>query len=139
MSCVFHICQVILKLEESQLPESSQLTQCHIESEKLLIFAISFVNTICDRVVSGARKKTSLRSCALSSNCDSCAEVQSSSSTTSTSVTSSALYIILFFQHLICFRFTITCIFRLKLFLEQFGISSCVLNSELPANSRYVA
>lgn len=26
--------------------------------------------------------------------------------------------------------------YRLKLFLEQFGIKSCVLNSELPANSR---
>lgn len=27
--------------------------------------------------------------------------------------------------------------YRLKLFLEQFGIQSCVLNSELPHNSRY--
>ena len=27
---------------------------------------------------------------------------------------------------------------RLKLFLEQFCIKSCVLNSELPHNSRYV-
>ena len=27
-------------------------------------------------------------------------------------------------------------IFRLKLFLEQFAIPSCVLNSELPVNSR---
>jgi ATP-dependent RNA helicase DDX56/DBP9 len=28
--------------------------------------------------------------------------------------------------------------YRLKLFLEQFMIKSCVLNSELPLNSRYV-
>ena len=27
--------------------------------------------------------------------------------------------------------------YRLKLFLEQFSIKSCVLNSELPLNSRY--
>lgn len=27
--------------------------------------------------------------------------------------------------------------YRLKLFLEQFGIQSCVMNSELPHNSRY--
>lgn len=27
--------------------------------------------------------------------------------------------------------------FRLKLFLEQFGIHTCVLNSELPASCRY--
>lgn len=29
--------------------------------------------------------------------------------------------------------------YRLKLFLEQFSIKSCVLNSELPLNSRYVS
>ena len=29
-------------------------------------------------------------------------------------------------------------IFRIKLFLEQFGIPACVLNSELPVSSRYV-
>ena len=28
--------------------------------------------------------------------------------------------------------------YRLKLFLEQFSIKSCVLNSELPLNSRWV-
>jgi ATP-dependent RNA helicase DDX56/DBP9 len=28
--------------------------------------------------------------------------------------------------------------YRVKLFLEQFGIRSCVLNSELPLNSRYM-
>jgi len=28
--------------------------------------------------------------------------------------------------------------YRVKLFLEQFSIKSCVLNSELPLNSRYV-
>ena len=27
--------------------------------------------------------------------------------------------------------------YRLKLFLEQFGIPACALNSELPARSRY--
>ena len=27
--------------------------------------------------------------------------------------------------------------YRVKLFLEQFGIRSCVLNAELPLNSRY--
>ena len=27
--------------------------------------------------------------------------------------------------------------YRLKLFLEQFGVKACVLNSELPLNSRY--
>ena len=27
--------------------------------------------------------------------------------------------------------------YRLRLFLEQFGIKSCVLNAELPQNSRY--
>lgn len=30
------------------------------------------------------------------------------------------------------------CVCRLKLFLEQFSIKTCVLNSELPNNSRYV-
>lgn len=29
--------------------------------------------------------------------------------------------------------------YRLKLFLEQFSIKSCVLNSELPINSRYAS
>lgn len=29
--------------------------------------------------------------------------------------------------------------YRLKLFLEQFSIKSCVLNPELPINSRYAA
>lgn len=29
--------------------------------------------------------------------------------------------------------------YRLKLFLEQFSIKSCVLNSELPFNSRFVS
>ena len=28
--------------------------------------------------------------------------------------------------------------YRVKLFLEQFSIQSCVLNSELPLNSRWV-
>lgn len=28
--------------------------------------------------------------------------------------------------------------YRVKLFLEQFSIKTCVLNSELPLNSRYV-
>lgn len=28
--------------------------------------------------------------------------------------------------------------YRVKLFLEQFSIKSCVLNSELPLNSRWV-
>jgi ATP-dependent RNA helicase DDX56/DBP9 len=28
--------------------------------------------------------------------------------------------------------------YRVKLFLEQFGIRSCVLNAELPLNSRYI-
>ena len=28
--------------------------------------------------------------------------------------------------------------YKVKLFLEQFAIPSCILNSELPVNSRYV-
>ncbi|CAH1783408.1 unnamed protein product [Owenia fusiformis] len=81
---------VILKLEESQLPETAQLTQYHIKCEEedkfVLIYTLLKLRLV--------RGKTLL------------------------------------------FVNTIDRCYRLKLFLEQFGISSCVLNSELPLNSR---
>ncbi|XP_064631463.1 probable ATP-dependent RNA helicase DDX56 isoform X2 [Lineus longissimus] len=81
---------VILKLEESQLPETSQLTQYHIKCEEedkfVLIYALFKLKLI--------RGKSIL----FVKNVDRC--------------------------------------YRLKLFLEQFAIPSCILNSELPINSR---
>ena len=37
------------------------------------------------------------------------------------------------YLHVLCIFF---CDYRLKLFLEQFSVPACVLNSELPVNSR---
>lgn len=82
--------QVILKLQGSQLPDSSQLQQYSIKFEEedkfLLIYTLLRL-----RLVQG---KTLVFVGAL----DRC--------------------------------------YRLKLFLEQFGIPACVLNSELPVQSR---
>ncbi|XP_060589493.1 probable ATP-dependent RNA helicase DDX56 [Ruditapes philippinarum] len=81
---------VILKLNESQLPETSQLTQYHIkcseEDKFALIYALLKLRLV--------RGKTIL----FVNNVDRC--------------------------------------YKLRLFLEQFGIPACVLNSELPVNSR---
>ena len=81
---------VTLKLEESQLPEASQLTQYHIKCEEedkfVLIYTLLKLKLI--------QGKT------------------------------------------IVFVNTVDRCYRLKLFLEQFGITACVLNSELPVNSR---
>ncbi|XP_007905640.2 probable ATP-dependent RNA helicase DDX56 [Callorhinchus milii] len=81
---------VILKLKESQLPDSSQLTQYQIKCEEdekfLLIYALFKLSLV--------RGKT------------------------------------------ILFVNSIDRCYRLKLFLEQFSIRSCVLNSELPVLSR---
>ncbi|KAL4232294.1 putative ATP-dependent RNA helicase ddx56 [Mactra antiquata] len=81
---------VILKLNETQLPEASKLTQYHIkcnESDKFaLIYALLKL-----RLVRG-------KSIFFVNNVDRC--------------------------------------YKLRLFLEQFGIPACVLNSELPVNSR---
>ncbi|XP_018428642.1 PREDICTED: probable ATP-dependent RNA helicase DDX56 [Nanorana parkeri] len=81
---------VTLKLEESQLPDSSQLTQYHIQCEEeekfLLLFALLKLSLI--------RGKT------------------------------------------IIFVNDVDRSYRLKLFLEQFSIPACVLNSELPVQSR---
>ncbi|XP_073509867.1 probable ATP-dependent RNA helicase DDX56 [Phyllobates terribilis] len=81
---------VTLKLEESQLPDSSQLTQYHIQSEEedkfLLLYTLLKLSLI--------RGKT-----------------------------------IIFVNY-------VERSYRLKLFLEQFSIPSCVLNSELPVHSR---
>lgn len=81
---------VILKLQESRLPDSSQLTQYHInceEEEKFLLIYTLFKLSL-------VRGKT------------------------------------------IVFVNSIGRCYRLKLFLEQFSIFSCVLNSELPVHSR---
>ncbi|XP_032870051.1 probable ATP-dependent RNA helicase DDX56 [Amblyraja radiata] len=81
---------VILKLQESRLPDSSQLTQYHInceEEEKFLLTYTLFKLSL-------VRGKT------------------------------------------IVFVNSIGRCYRLKLFLEQFSIFSCVLNSELPVHSR---
>lgn len=82
--------QVILKLQGSQLPDSSQLQQysikCEEEDKFLLIYTLLKL-----RLVQG---KTLL------------------------------------------FVGAVDRSYRLKLFLEQFGIPSCVLNSELPVGSR---
>ncbi|XP_075711483.1 putative ATP-dependent RNA helicase DDX56 [Rhinoderma darwinii] len=81
---------VTLKLEESQLPDSSQLTQYHIQCEEedkfLLLYTLLKLSLI--------RGKT------------------------------------------IIFVNKVERSYRLKLFLEQFSIPSCVLNSELPVQSR---
>ncbi|XP_059157870.1 probable ATP-dependent RNA helicase DDX56 [Physella acuta] len=81
---------VILKLDESQLPETEQLNQYHIKCEEhdkfALVAALIKLNLI--------RGKT------------------------------------LFFVN------SVNKCYLLKLFLEQFGIRACVLNSELPVNSR---
>uniref|UniRef100_UPI00398F0376 probable ATP-dependent RNA helicase DDX56 isoform X1 n=1 Tax=Pristiophorus japonicus TaxID=55135 RepID=UPI00398F0376 len=81
---------VILKLKESQLPDSSQLTQYHIKCEEeekfLLVYTLLKLSLV--------RGKT-----------------------------------------IIFVNFIDRC-YRLKLFLEQFSIASCVLNSELPVHSR---
>lgn len=83
--------QVILKLQGSQLPDSSQLQQyslrCEEEDKFLLIYTLLRL-----RLVQG---KTLVFVGAL----DRC--------------------------------------YRLKLFLEQFGVPACVLNSELPVQSRW--
>ncbi|XP_060081741.1 probable ATP-dependent RNA helicase DDX56 [Ylistrum balloti] len=81
---------VILKLEESQLPEAAQLTQYHIKCEEEDKFALIYV-LLKLKLVQG---KT------------------------------------------ILFVNSVNKCYKLKLFLEQFGISACVLNSELPVNSR---
>lgn len=88
----FHVAfQVILKLQGSQLPDSSQLQQyslrCEEEDKFLLIYTLLRL-----RLVQG---KTLVFVGAL----DRC--------------------------------------YRLKLFLEQFGVPACVLNSELPVQSRW--
>ncbi|KAE8619007.1 hypothetical protein XENTR_v10009565 [Xenopus tropicalis] len=81
---------VTLKLEESQLPDSSQLTQYHIQCEEedkfLLLYTLLKLSLI--------RGKT------------------------------------------IIFVNEVDRSYRLKLFLEQFSIPACVLNSELPIHSR---
>jgi len=81
---------VVLRLEESQLPEASQLNQYHIKCEEgdkfALVAALLKLNLI--------RGKT------------------------------------IFFVN------TVNKCYQLKLFLEQFGIRACILNSELPVNSR---
>ncbi|KAH0622988.1 hypothetical protein JD844_030873 [Phrynosoma platyrhinos] len=82
---------VILKLQESQLPDSSQLSQfqiqCETEEDKFLLLYV-------------------------------------------------LLKLLLVRGKLILFVGTIERSYRLKLFLEQFSIPACVLNSELPVKSR---
>lgn len=81
---------VTLKLQEAQLPSSSQLMQYHIkcleEDKYTLIYALLKLNLIKGRSI------------IFVSSVDRC--------------------------------------YRLKLFLEQFAIHSCILNSEMPSNSR---
>lgn len=89
-SLLILLTQVILKLQGSQLPDSSQLQQysikCEEEDKFLLIYTLLKL-----RLVQG---KTLL------------------------------------------FVGAVERSYRLKLFLEQFGIPACVLNSELPVGSR---
>ncbi|KAF7236709.1 putative ATP-dependent RNA helicase DDX56, partial [Varanus komodoensis] len=82
---------VTLKLQESQLPNSSQLSQFHIRCEMeedkfLLLYALLKLSLVRGKVI--------------------------------------------------FFVSTIERCYRLKLFLEQFSIPACVLNSELPVQSR---
>lgn len=90
LGCGSIFTQVILKLQGSQLPDSSQLQQysinCEEEDKFLLIYTLLKL-----RLVQG---KTLL------------------------------------------FVGAVDRSYRLKLFLEQFGIPTCVLNSELPVGSR---
>ncbi|KAM3830842.1 putative ATP-dependent RNA helicase DDX56 isoform 1-T1 [Vipera latastei] len=83
---------VTLRLQESPLPDSSQLSQfqiqCETEEDKfLLLYALLKLSLVRGKVLLFVRR------------IDRC--------------------------------------YRLKLFLEQFGIAACVLNSELPAQSRF--
>ncbi|KAL7981305.1 hypothetical protein Chor_002201 [Crotalus horridus] len=83
--------QVTLRLQESPLPDSSQLSQfqiqCETEEDKfLLLYALLKLSLVRGKVLLFVRR------------IDRC--------------------------------------YRLKLFLEQFGIAACVLNSELPVQSR---
>lgn len=80
-----------LKLQESQLPDSSKLSQfqirCETEDDKfLLLYALLKLSLVKGKVI--------------------------------------------------LFVSTIDRCYRLKLFLEQFSIPACVLNSELPVQSR---
>uniref|UniRef100_A0A8D0G453 Probable ATP-dependent RNA helicase DDX56 n=1 Tax=Sphenodon punctatus TaxID=8508 RepID=A0A8D0G453_SPHPU len=82
---------VTLKLQESQLPDSSQLTQyqirCELEEDKfLLLYALLKLSLVRGKII--------------------------------------------------LFVGAIDRCYRLKLFLEQFSIPACVLNSELPVQSR---
>lgn len=81
---------VLLKLDEAALPESSQLTQYHVqcdEEEKfLLMYALLKLKLIRGKMI--------------------------------------------------IFVNTVDRCYKLKLYLEQFGISSCILNSELPVRCR---
>ncbi|CAL1543280.1 unnamed protein product [Lymnaea stagnalis] len=81
---------VILKLEESQLPETSQLNQYQIKCEENDKFAL----------------------------------------------TAALLKLNLVRGKSIFFVNSVNKCYLLKLFLEQFGIRACILNSELPVNSR---
>lgn len=81
---------VILKLDESQLPQGTQLTQYHIKCEDVDKFALIYA-LLKLRLVRG---KTLL----FVNSVDRC--------------------------------------YKLRLFLEQFGIPACILNSELPVSSR---
>jgi len=81
---------VILKLEEPELPDSSQLTQYHIKCEEQDKFVILYT-LFKLRLIRG-------RTIIFVSKVDRC--------------------------------------YRMKLYLEQFGIPSCALNAELPINSR---
>lgn len=83
--------QVTLKLQEAQLPDSSQLSQfqirCETEEDKfLLLYALLKLSLVRGKVL--------------------------------------------------LFVSSIGRCYRLKLFLEQFSIPACVLNSELPVQSR---
>ncbi|CAG5127606.1 unnamed protein product [Candidula unifasciata] len=81
---------VILKLEESQLPETSQLNQYQIKCEEGDKFAL----------------------------------------------TAALLKLNLIRGKTIFFVNSVNRCYLLKLFLEQFGVRACILNSELPVNSR---
>lgn len=81
---------VILKLEEPELPDASQLIQYHINCEEMEKFVVLY-----------------------------------------------ALFKLKLIRgRTIIFVSTVDRCYRIKLYLEQFGIPSCALNAELPINSR---
>ena len=121
---------MVLRLEEADLPEESRLTQYQIKLETFFthtrptpptpplrctvrsIFAVQILSAQLGEGEDPPVCEQHRSLLQVSENCSPYSMVQWS-------------------------EVIVICMVRLKLFLEQFSIKSCVLNSELPHNSRY--